>query len=394
MQSPWRNNFPSIQHTNCIYLDSASSCQVPSAVIDAVSHYLSSGHGNAHRGMYPFSEKANDIYHQCRQQIANFIESDEKHVIFCKSTTEAINQVATSIQHELKPEDSIIITELEHHANILPWQRICQLTGATLHVLPVTEEGTIDDSQLEVLLQQNCKLFAFSHSSNVLAAEQPVQHFIEKAKKAGVRTLVDGAQAIAHLPVNVKNMGCDYYVFSAHKLYSTTGCGILYAADPDSLSPLLLGGGIVNSVTTRDHQLISSIERFEAGSPDIVAIVALSAALNFIDECGHQEILDWENQLTSYFLSSIESISDIQLLPRPSPDLPVISLTSKALHSHDMATLLGMNNIAVRAGHHCAQPLLNALGLKHCIRASFGMYNNFSDIDRFVEQWQDALTLA
>lgn len=389
MLSPWRIDFPALQQ-DAIYLDSASSSQLPRSSIEAISHYLIEGHGNAHRGMHVFSERANTLFNQCKTTLAEFCGAASQQVVFTKSATESINLVARSIEQQLQEGDRIVVTELEHHANLLPWQELCKRTGATLCVLPLMEDGEIDDTQLTDWLDERCKLFAFSQGSNVLATTIPVEKWLRKAKAAGVRTLLDGAQAVVHQKIDFLSLGCDFYVFSAHKLYAATGVGVLLAKEPDSLSPLLLGGGIVKNVSVNDYLLSDAPEKLEAGSPNMVGIVSLKASIDYLNTVSLQEAYDHEASLTRYAIEQLQQFQDITLLPRVDADYPVIALVDNQQHSHDVISMLSMNNICIRAGHHCAQPLLNALGMSHCLRISIALYNDKSDIDALIQAWREA----
>jgi cysteine desulfurase/selenocysteine lyase len=400
--SSWRSLFPALQFpalktdlqpntpSPVTYLDSASTCQVPAIVIDAISHYLTTGHGNAHRGMYQLSENANTLYQQCRDKVARFIHAPAtSNIIFTKSATESINLVAQSLQDQLNTTHSICVTAMEHHANLLPWQRLCQRTGARLNVLPVNDDGTINTSQLEHFVNDNCALLAISHVSNVTGIQNDVQWYCQTARQHNVPVLIDGAQAVGHLPVDVSKIDCDYYVFSGHKMYATTGIGVLYTKLPaeQRLTPLLLGGGIVNKVSPQHYQLKPGVEQFEAGSANMVGIVGLLAAIEFIDSIGWSALSDHQQMLGDYLLLSLASVAGIEIIAnghKADNGTAVYSFIHKQVHSHDVASILALDNVAVRAGHHCAQPYLKALGYKHSVRVSLGCYNDKEDIDRLV----------
>lgn len=389
MYSPWRAYFPALRQ-EVVYLDTAASSQLPANSIQAITDYLIQGHGNAHRGMHIFSEQANELYHQCKVAIAEYCHAGLANVVLTKSATESINLVANTFLKSLKPGELIITTELEHHANLLPWQRICDETGAELRVLPLLASGEVDDSQLPQWLDSNCRLFAFSQSSNVLATSIPVKKWVALAREAGVKTLIDGAQAIAHEPIDFADLDCDFYAFSSHKLYASTGIGVLLAKEVNQLAPLLLGGGIVDEVTSDTYTLMTGPQRLEAGSPNMVGVVSLLATLEFLASISFEAIQLHESELTQYAVRQLSQLDGVELLPRMKSDYPVISLVDKQHHSHDIISLLNMNNICIRAGNHCAQPLMKALGLSHCLRVSIGMYNDKSDIDTLISAWQEA----
>jgi len=394
MQSPWRKDFPTLVNNDICYLDSAATCQVPQEVIQSINQFLTNGQGNAGRGMHQLSELASNIVDSCRQKVAKFINCNPQQLIFTKCTTESINVVASSFQSQLTPNDSILVTEMEHHANLLPWQRLCQQTGAKLNILPLNnngsattgnrEHGNLNCENLDVLLKDNCKLFAFSHCSNILGHQNPIEYFIKTAKQYGVKTLIDGAQAIPHTDVNIKKMDCDYYAFSGHKLYAPGGIGVLFCKRPDELEPLLLGGGIVTKTTTRNFLLSDDISRFEAGTSNIVGIVGLSAAINYFETIGYPNIIAHETKLHEYLSERLKSDTSFKIISHPESQ-SLVSFYSGTIHCHDVASILAEENIAIRAGHHCAQPCLNALGINHCLRASVGLYNDFEDIDKLIK---------
>ncbi|NQZ12626.1 MAG: cysteine desulfurase [Algicola sp.] len=384
-----RKFFPALQN-NTAYLDSASTCQVPTTVIDAISTYLSTGHGNAQRGMYQFSENASNLHQLCREKVAEFINAPQgSDIIFTKSATESINLVAHSLRlglrQSLTPEHSILITVMEHHANLLPWQRLCQQTGARLNILPINKNGVLDSSALETYLNDNCALFAITHISNVTGIVNDVKSLCKTGHQYKVPVLIDGAQAVGHRQVDVSQIDCDYYVFSGHKMYAATGIGVLYckSLDNDPLEPLLLGGGIVNKVTLDSYKLKPTVEKFEAGSANMLGIVGLIGAIEFIDNIGWPALNAHERKVSGYLLNALRSIEGIKVLPNDAGSA-VISFVHQQVHSHDVASILALENVAVRAGHHCAQPYLKAMGFKHCVRVSLGCYSSFADVDRLV----------
>ncbi len=383
INSPWKADFPALANKPISYLDSAATCQVPTPVIQALSDYLSRGHGNPGRGLYRFSESASAILQTCRQKVADFVGANVEQIAFTKSTTESINLVAANLRNRLTTKDSILVTEMEHHSNLLPWQRLCQQTGARLHMLPLTQQGEFDLSGLANLLADNCRLFAFTHGSNVLGNHPPVEDFIQQAKKAGVPTLIDGAQAVAHTRLNLSELDCDYYAFSGHKLYAPGGSGLLYVKQPESIEPLLLGGGIVKKTTTTNYQLSEGITRLEAGSANLITLVGLSAALDYINKIGLENIIEYEQRLYADLLDKFQALDGYQIISH-SHSKNLLSFVSAQFHCHDIASILSDHQVAVRAGHHCAQPCLNAIGVKHCVRASIGLYNDSQDINAFI----------
>jgi cysteine desulfurase / selenocysteine lyase len=388
MHSPWKKDFPALRVTpdkaRISYLDSAATCQVPQVVIDAVSSYLSNGQGNAGRGMHGLSENASARIDDCRNTVAEFIGCHTDQVIFTKGATESINLVAASLRAQLKPSDSILVTALEHHSNLLPWQRLSEQTGVRLNILPIDSEGNLNLENLEQLLQDDCQLLSMTHGSNVLGNHPNVEQLIKQAKGYGVKTLIDGAQAVSHLALNLAELGCDYYAFSGHKLYSAGGSGVLFCKDHTSLEPLLLGGGIVAKTTFDEYKLIESPSRLEAGSANLATLVGLATAIEYVNSIGLDKIQAHEQLIINYLKSEIKNKTQFKIISHPSSN-SLVSFLHPTIHCHDVAAFLASKNVAVRAGHHCAQPCLSTIGVKHCARASVGLYNDFDDVDQLIE---------
>lgn len=389
MQSPWKKDFPALNNNDIFYLDSAATCQVPQQVISSIKDYLIGGQGNAGRGLHSLSESASKVLDNCRTKVAHLIHCDQQQIIFTKGTTESINYVAASYRETLTKNDSILVTEMEHHSNLLPWQRLCQQTGAKLNVLPMDQYGNLQLEQLDELLQQNCQLFAFTHCSNVLGQTIDVQDLIQRANQYQVKTLIDGAQFISHGQVNLSQLNCDYYAFSGHKLYSTGGSGVLYCKNTQTLSPLLLGGGSVSKATINSYQLLENHARFEAGSANLVSLVALSSAIDYCQNIGFDKIKNHEEKLYQYLYQQLKTLANCKIVShQQSNSLICFNLESNIdgenIHCHDVSSILADHKIATRAGHHCAQPCLNAIGIKHCLRVSLGLYNDQTDIDQLM----------
>jgi cysteine desulfurase/selenocysteine lyase len=382
--SPWKLDFPSLKDNRFSYLDSAATCQSPETVINSITEYLQSGQGNAGRGMHGLSENATNAIETCRSKVANFICAEPTQILFTKGATESINYVAANLREQIGPKDSILVTEMEHHSNLLPWQRLCQQTGARLNIVPLNSNGELDLSTLDELLSDQCALFAFTHGSNVLGNHPPAKRLIEAAKKVKVKTLLDGAQYISHNSLNVNQLDCDYYAFSGHKLYASAGSGVLYCKHTDSLEPFLVGGGVVNRANRTSYQLRDDLYRFEAGSANQVALVGLSAAIDYIESIGLATIKEYEKNITQQLTQAVENQPSFNVVSHPTSN-SLVSFHSSGIHSHDIASILAQQGVAVRAGHHCAQPCLNAIGLKHCVRASVGLYNDSHDIERLSD---------
>jgi len=392
MHSPWKNDFPALNRSDSdhqiTYLDSAATCQVPESVISAVTHYLRNGQGNAGRGMHGLSENATGIVDKCRTGVANFIGCQPEQIIFTKGATESINLVAASLRNQLTHQNSILVTELEHHSNLLPWQRLCEQTGAKLNVLTIDSQGNLDLKKLEQYLQEDCSIFAMTHCSNVLGNHPEVESLVSKANQFKVKTLIDGAQAISHTAIDLQLLSCDYYVFSGHKLYAPGGSGVLFCRDQGNLEPLLLGGGIVTKTTTQEYSLINTNARMEAGSANLVSLVGLSHAIEYVQSIGLEKIRHYETSLVKYLATSIQNKTNFRIISHPDSQ-SLVSFYHEKFHCHDVASLLAEKGIAVRAGHHCAQPCLQAIGIKHCVRASLGLYNDSFDVDRLIVNLQD-----
>jgi len=376
-----KQQFPALADNKISYLDSASSCQTPETVIEAMSSYLRKGHGNPHRGMYPFAEAAESQLEACREAVANKISAQNSQIVLTKSTTESINAVAAHLEDKLRPGQSILLSEMEHHANILPWQRLSKKLGLKLNYLKLTDNLELDLNNLETLLDDNCGLVAIALTSNLLGTINPVETIIKQAKDRNIPTLIDAAQSIAHDSVDVKQFDCDYLAFSGHKLYGPTGIGVLYLKEPEEMQPFLLGGGIVSRVSLEDYKIVEHISRFEAGSPNMLSIVGLSAALRYMEQFSYAQIQAEEQKLVQSLRKSVEN-NGFRVISH-SNSTSIVSFVHPEIHSHDIATILTDNDVAVRAGHHCAQPCLSALGLKQCVRASVGIYNTSEDIEKF-----------
>ncbi|MGX5174668.1 aminotransferase class V-fold PLP-dependent enzyme [Aliikangiella sp. IMCC44653] len=386
MPQDYINDFPALNQQRFSYLDSAATTQVPQCVLDAVCEYYQSGHANPYRGQYSWSDNAEDRYRECRVAIANVLSTTPNKLVFSKSATESINMVSYHFSNKIHHGQSICISVFEHHANFLPWQRLAQQTGTKIKILKLDSNGEIDLQAAQEVLNDNCALLAITQCSNVTGYEPPVRKLINLAKKSGVKTLVDGAQYLAHNSVNIQDLDPDFYVFSAHKRYSISGLGVLYIKSPEDFEPMLLGGGIVNQVTPFNYTLSSSIRRFEAGSPNMASIVAFNAALNYLEKVDWKAVNTHHAMLIETFKSQFIKLGldqSMRLVSHPNSQA-IISIYSQEFHSHDIAGVLANEQVAVRAGHHCAQPLLSALGLKHCVRISLGIYSTRQDIDRLL----------
>lgn len=370
------------------YLDSAASAQKPRAVIDRISDFYASRYANIHRGVYQLSAEATLEYEAVRTRVADFIGApDAREVIFVRNATEAINLVArTWGEEEIGSGDEIVITTMEHHANIVPWQMLAQRRGAILRVAKISDEGVLDIDHLVSLLGPRTRLLAFTAVSNALGTINPVAELTTIARERGITSLVDGAQAVPHQPVDVAALGCDFYVFSGHKVFGPTGAGVLYGRLPvlESMPPFLGGGDMIESVSFEGTRFAQVPQKFEAGTPDIASVIGFGAAIDYLETIGMDRIADHERSLLVYATEHLGEIPGLRIIGTAKEKAAVISFVLEDVHPHDIGTILDGEGIAIRAGHHCAQPLMNRMGVPATARASFSIYNTREDVDRLV----------
>jgi cysteine desulfurase/selenocysteine lyase len=370
------------------YLDNAATTQKPRVVIEALVRYYEEWNANVHRGIHYLSEQATHAFEQTRTTVQRFIGArSSREIIFTRGTTESINLVAWSFSRRfMQAGDEIIITHLEHHSNIVPWQMVCEERGLKLRVAPLTPEGELDWEAFERLLSPRTRLVAVAHVSNVLGTVNPVQKIAELAHAAGARVLVDGAQAAPHLPVNVQELDCDFYAFSAHKMYGPTGVGVLYGKEEllEAMPPYQGGGDMIASVTFEKTTYNVLPYKFEAGTPNIADVVAFKAALDFLNQLGMEEVAAQEEKLMEYSLQALREIPGLTIYGNPVWRCGAIAFNLDGVHPHDLGTVLDQQGIAIRTGHHCAQPLMEWLGVPATARASLGIYNTAEDIDALV----------
>ncbi len=387
-----RKQFPvldqSVNGKPLIYFDNAATSQTPQSVIDALSHYYQRDNANIHRGIHTLAERATTAYEDTRKAIQNFINANEvEEVIFTKGTTEGINLVAHSYGRKfLKEGDEIIITGMEHHSNIVPWQILCKQTGAVLKVVPVQPNGTINLADFENLLSSKTKLVSVVYISNTLGTINPVSEIIAKAHEAGAKVLLDAAQAAPHQQLDVQKLDCDFMAFSGHKMYGPTGVGILYGKRNvlESMDPYQGGGEMIKDVTFAETTYNDIPYKFEAGTPNIADVVALKAAIEFIEEIGLETIQNQENELLAYAKNQLSAIDGFRPIGTADNKASVISFLIDGIHPFDLGMLLDAKGIAVRTGHHCTQPLMDHFKIEGTVRASFAVYNTKEEIDQFV----------
>lgn len=375
------------------YLDSAASAQKPHAVIETVSNFYSTSYANIHRGVYQLSAEATEMYEGARDDVQRFIHAgDRREIIFVRNATEAINLVARTWGDEnLSQGDEILITALEHHANIVPWQMLGERRSARVRVAPIDEYGDVRLDDYESLLCERTKLVALTHVSNAIGTINPLPEMIAMAKERGIPVLVDGAQAVPHMEVDVASLDCDFYVFSGHKLFAPSGIGVLYGrrAVLDEMPPFLGGGDMIETVSFEKSTFAATPRKFEAGTPDIAGAVGLAAAIGYIEGLDRPLAETWEAELLAYTEKALDALEGVRILGRARRKAPVVSFVLDGIHAHDVGTALDHAGVAVRVGHHCAQPLMEIFGVAATVRASFSIFNTRHEVDRLIEGLQE-----
>jgi cysteine desulfurase / selenocysteine lyase len=370
------------------YLDNGASAQRPAAVIEAVDDYERRHHANVHRGVHTLSQEATDLYEGARDRLGRFINARAREeIIFVRGTTEAINLVAQSFARPtLAPGDEILITHLEHHANIVPWQMVCEQTGAKLIVAPIDAHGEVHADAVEALMTPRTRLFACAHVSNALGTVLPVRRLVASAKARGIATLVDGAQAVSHLHVDVQELGCDFYAFSGHKMFGPTGVGVLYGRESllERMPPWQGGGEMILAVTFAKTTYNGLPNKFEAGTPNISGAVGLGAAVDFLQGLDRDAAHAHESALLRHATAVLGSIPALRIIGTARDKASLVSFVVAGVHPHDLGTVLDEDGIAIRTGHHCAMPVMEFFGLPATARASFAFYNTFDEIDRLA----------
>jgi cysteine desulfurase/selenocysteine lyase len=388
-----REDFPILRENAhghpLIYFDSAATSQKPRAVLDALRHYYEHENANVHRGLHELSSRATVAYEKSRQRVASYLgAATADEIVFTRGTTESINLVAQAWGGKfIRARDVILLTEMEHHSNLVPWQLLAERTGAHLRFVPVRDDGTLALDQLPSLLTPEVKLFAFTHISNSLGTINPVAELCEKARTVGALTLVDAAQSAGHLPINVRELGCDFLAFSGHKMCGPTGIGALYgrAEILDSIPPWHGGGEMIVSVTLEKSAFKKAPHRFEAGTPNIAGAIGLAAAIDYIELIGRAAIFKHDAHLASYAMERLEKLPGMRVLGPRAPRGALVGFVMEAAHPHDLTTFADQYGLAMRGGHHCNQPLMRRFGLAGTTRASFYFYNTTAEIDRMIE---------
>lgn len=388
----YRQDFPIFNHpihgrAYC-YLDNAATTQKPASVIQRVCDFYTHEYATVSRGIYELSHLATVAYEETRQTVQKFLNaSSVSEIIFTKGTTESINLVASSYAgHLLKAGDEIIVTEIEHHANFVPWQQLCKEKGFVLKIIPALDNGELDLDQFQQLLSPKTKLVCVGHVSNVLGTIHPIQMIIQLAHQKGARVLIDGAQGVAHLPVDVQALDCDFYCFSGHKIFGPTGVGVLYAkrALLDQMKPYQYGGDMIELVSLSETIFLEPPKKFEAGTPPIVQVIGLKPAIDYVQKIGLTEIARYEEDLLTYATDQLQKMKGVHIIGTSQHKSAIISFVMDDIHPHDVGTVLGDLGVAVRVGHHCSQITMKRYGLIATVRASFCFYNTKAEIDQLI----------
>ena len=387
-----RADFPILSKTingkPLVYFDNGATSQKPKVVIDEITEYYNEINANIHRGVHTLSQLATDAYEESRLKIQKHINAKHSHeVLFTSGTTFGINLVANGFASILKPSDEVLVSALEHHSNIVPWQMLCEKTGATLRVIPMNENGELIMSEYDKLLSQKTKIVTVNHISNALGTINPIKYMIEKAHQVGAAILIDGAQAVPHLKPNVQELDCDFYVFSGHKMCGPTGTGILYGKEDwlNKLPPYQGGGEMIKEVTFEKTTYAELPHKFEAGTPNIAGGIVLGTAVDYMNQIGFENIQKQELALLEYGTKRLLEIEGLRIYGTSKNKTSVISFNIDGIHPYDIGTIIDKRGIAVRTGHHCAQPIMNFFEISGTIRASFAFYNTIEEIDLMVE---------
>ena len=387
-----RADFPALEQTvnghPLVYLDSAASAQKPRQVIEALSRAYAYDYSNVHRGVHTLSQRATDAYEGAREKLRRFLGAEHaEEIVFVRGTTEGLNLVAQSfVRPRLEPGDEIVVSGMEHHSNIVPWQLVCEKTGAQLKVVPVGDDGAIDLGDFESLLSERTRIVAMVHISNALGTINPAREIVERAHARGIPVVFDGAQAAPHMPLDVRELGCDFYTVSGHKLFGPTGIGVLYGRREllRDMEPYQGGGEMILSVTFEKTEYNEPPHRFEAGTPNIVGAIGLGAVVDYLEGIGMEAIAAHEHELLLYATERLEATAGVRIIGTAHDKAAVLSFVVEGVHAHDVGTILDQQGIAVRAGHHCAQPVMDRFGVTATARASFAFYNTREEVDRLV----------
>jgi cysteine desulfurase/selenocysteine lyase len=383
-----KKDFPIFKNRkNLVYLDSAATSQKPKQVIEAIKEFYENSNANAGRGVYALSEEATELYNKSRISVAKFINSEREEIIFTKSATDSLNKLALVIDKITgKEKNEVVLTEMEHHSNLIPWQQLAKRKNWKLKFIKINKDFSLDLEDAKQKLTDKTAILSFSHISNTLGTVNPAKELIKIARQKNVLTVIDAAQSVPHMEVDVKSLDCDFLVFSGHKMLSAFGIGVLYGKKEllEKLPPFEFGGGMIKTVSLDSTEFAEIPERFEAGTQDVASAVSLSSAISYLEKIGMRNIELYEKQLSDYAIKKLKTIGGIKLYT-PKDNSGIISFNISSLHPHDVASLLSDFKICVRAGHHCTMPLMKTLGLQGTVRISFYIYNTFEDIDKLIE---------
>ena len=387
-----KSDFPTLNQkisgNYLIYLDNAATTQKPVSVIEAIENYYKLINSNIHRGVHTLSAKATKAYEDARSRVAEFINAkDRKEIIFVRGATEAINLVAHSyVKPILNEGDQIIISQMEHHANIVPWQIICEEKNAELRIVPINNKGELILSEFENLLNEKTKFVSINHVSNTLGTVNPVEEIVRIAHSKNIKIMIDGAQAVQHMPLDVTKIDSDFYCFSGHKMYAPTGIGVLHGRMEllEGMPPYQGGGDMIKSVTFEKTIYNDIPNRFEAGTPNISGVIGLASAIEYLTEIGMEDIYKHEKDLLDYATQKIKKIEEVKVIGNSSEKASVLSFVIDSIHPHDIGTIMDKHGVAIRTGHHCTQPIMDFYGIPATARASFGIYNSKQDVDEMI----------
>ena len=390
-----KTKFPIFDHhPELVYLDSGATTHKPKVVIDAMTRFLNEGYGTVHRGIYDLSVHATNAYNESREKVKGFINAKtSKNIVFTRGTTDSINLIAHGyVNHILNPGDEILITEIEHHANFVPWQKVAEANNAIVKYAEVKDNGDLDIENFFNQITPKTKFIAITHISNVLGTVMPIKLIIDKAKEKNIKILIDGAQAIAHESIDIQALDPDVYCFSGHKMYGPTGIGVCYINDRiiDEVKPITFGGDMIHTVSKEGTTFTEAPLKFEAGTPPITEAIGLSAAVDFVESIGRETIKTYEKKLTETALNKLKELPYVELIGDPTDRSSAISFNIAGIHPHDLGTILDTENIAIRVGHHCAQPTMKRFNVPATARVSFGVYNVESDIDALIKALKKA----
>lgn len=395
-----RNQFPILERKingkNLVYFDNGATAQKPQRVIDCINTYYSFENSNIHRGVHTLSQEATTAYEEARNTIQSYIQAAEScEVLFTKGTTDSINLVAFSMGETLQKGDEILISYMEHHSNIVPWQMLCERKGLTLKVIPIHENGELNLEEFDHLLTKKTKLLSITHVSNTLGTINPIEELIKKAHAVGAKVLIDGAQSIQHFPINVQALNCDFFAFSGHKVFGPTGVGILYGKKEilESLPPYQGGGDMISKVSFEKTTYNELPHKFEAGTPHIAGGIALGAAFNFLKNLPMEEVIAYEHALLTYTQEALDTFKNVKIIGNAHQKASVVSFVVDGIHPFDLGTLLDKQGVAVRTGHHCTQPLMDFYHIPGTVRASFALYNTTEEIDYFIKALDRAIKM-